>query len=584
MKRFCYFLLFLISGIFLSFSVSAQQENQANIFSNNLILKDIFNQEKGFGPSQTFAFGTVQAVSCRQTINHQTKILTALQVSLNPDWILKKPIIPSSDSPLWTKEQIFYPFSTVDSYQNTIFFPIIYTLTNPSQPFSVQKEVPLTACLNENCQTQSALFSLNLEASSGYTTNVCPAVMDALAASPHPINENIIVSARVNSNNHIQVVIDFPQKPKLAEGYFPKEIEYTLQKKSINGFRAEFVFLLKQKIKEGIVLPFIVVSSLGTFEINLYPRKLPFLFVNQPFEYPSFFGGGLLFLFFSAFYLLFWSIRPDNQATLDKIGKKVYRWAFIFPFVIALCLFFGLPIGRILNHPIVLFFQIVLLIGLLIKPYINERLLPILLALMPYLFLSDYFLSVPSFRFSVFRVAAGWSVCCILPFWFTRRLPNLFRSFSTAHRPIRLLIRLPLIISLAGVGLTLFLPDVAAPYSKEALQAALNENQAVYVTVENNACFTCRLNHFYARFFELPGYFYHRGNLKLMRVSQQSKSGKELLANYGLSPTGSFGLLFGPDNKNGLFIQNKYLQTNEWKEIFEQVGVERPKFEYSIAE
>ncbi len=565
-------------------SVSAQQEGLNEILSNNLTFNDIFNQEKLFDPPQTFDFGTVRSVSCRQKINNQIKILTALQVSLNPNWILKKPIIPSGDSPLWTHERIFYPFSTTDSYQGTIFFPIIYSLKDTSQPFFVHKEIPLTVCQDENCHTQSVVFNLSLQAGKGYPTDVCPAMMDALASSPHALPENMIVSARVAPDNRMQIVIDFPKKPTLVEGFFPKDFEYTLQKTSIYDSRAEIVLLPAQQIKEGSFLPFTVVSSQGTFETKLYPRFLPFLSVKRLIEYPSFWSSGLLFLFFSAFYLLFWSIRPKNQATLNKIGRKVYLYAFFFPFLTAFLLFFGVPIGMIFSHPIVLFLQTILLILLLIKPYIHERWVPILLPFMPYLFLTDYFLSVPPFHFTVFMVALSWSFWCSIPFYLTRRLPMLFQSFATAQRPIRLIIRLPLLITLIGMGLIFLLPDVAVPYSKESLQAALDENKAVYVTVENNACLTCRLNHFYARYFELPGYFYQRGDFMLMRVSQQSSAGKELLKNHGFKPMASFGLLFGPDNKYGLFIQNKYLQTNEWKEFFEQVGLHMPQRKYSIIE
>ena len=231
-----------------SSSVSAQSERWEDFFSEHFILNDIFDKQKGFGPVQTFEFGTVQAVSCRQTVHDQKKIL---QVSLNPEWILKKPMIPSSTDPLWTEEKIFYPFSPTDSYQGTVFFPIIYSLSDSSQPFLVQKEIPLTVCRNEACQTQSVLFWLNLNAGTGYPTDVCPAVTDALASSPHPLPENIIVSARVAPDNRMQVVIDFPQKPKLFEGYFPHDFEYTLQKKSIYGSRAEMILLPAQKIKEG---------------------------------------------------------------------------------------------------------------------------------------------------------------------------------------------------------------------------------------------------------------------------------------------------------------------------------------------
>ena len=584
MKRFCYFLMFLTGWIIFSTVVSAQQVEQKSFFPDHFILNDIFDKQKGFGPVQTFDFGTVRAVSCRQTVHDQKKILTALQVSLNPEWVLKKPMMTSGTNPLWTEEKIFYPFSTDDSYQGTVFFPIIYTLTDSSQPFFVHKEIPLTVCRNETCQTQSVLFSLNLNAGTGYPTSVCPAVTDALASSPHPLPENIVVSARVAADNRIQVIVDFPQQPKMFEGYFPKAFQYTLQKKSIYGLRAEMIFVPAEKIKEGLFLPFTLVSSQGTFETNLYPRFLPFLVADRPIDYPAALSSGLLLLFFSAFYLLFWSIRFVHQKEFDAIWRKVYRYAFAFPFLIAGLLFFGVPIGLIFSHPIMLALQAILLIGLLIKPYISIRFLPILLPIMPYLFLTDYFLSVPPFQWGVFRIAFVWSLCCAAPFYFTRRIPLLFQSFSTAQQPIRLIIRLPLIINLIGIGLLFLLPDVAVPYSKAALQAALQENKAVYVTVENNACLTCRLNHLSARFTNPARFFYQKGDLVLMRASQHSPAGKDLLKNYGLSSSASFGLLFGPNDKNGYFMKNKYLQSNEWESFFEQVGLTRPAPQYSIAE
>lgn len=576
--------MFLTGWIIFSTAVSAQQIERGKFFPDQFILNDIFDKQKGFGPVQTFDFGTVRAVSCRQTVHDQKKILTALQVSLNPEWVLKKPMIAADSNPLWTEEKIFYPFSTEDSYQGTVFFPIIYTLTDSSQPFEAHKEIPLTVCRNETCQTQSVLFSLNLNAGTGYPTSVCPAVTDALASSPHPLPENIIVSARVSPDNRIQVIVDFPQKPKLFEGYFPKAFQYTLQKKSIYGLRAEMIFVPAEKIKEGLFLPFTLVSSQGTFETNLYPRFLPFILADRPADYPPALTSGLLLLFFSGFYLLFWSVRLVHREEFNKIWRQVYRYAFAFPFLIAGLLFFGVPIGLFFSHPIVLALQAILLIGLLIKPYISVRFLPVLLPMMPYLFLTDYFLSIPPFQWGVFGIALVWSLCCAAPFYFTRRLPMLFQSFSTAQRPIRLIIRLPLIISLIGIGCIFFLPDVAVPYSKEALQAALDENKSVYVTVENNTCLTCRINHLSVRFTDPARFYRQRGDFILMRVSQQSSEGKALLKNYGLSSSASFGLLFGPNDKNGYFMKNKYLKSSEWKAFFEQVGLTRPAPQYSIAE
>lgn len=582
MKRFYYFLLFLML-ILLPQPVFSQQNGNDTFFSQSLRFNDLFSSEKGIGLKHSFDFGEARFVSCRQSIDNRSIILIALYVSLNQGWRLKKPVIDSSFSKQWREEKIFYPFSQTDDYSDVVFFPIIYHLTDSHQPLFVEKEIALTACNDDTCQTQIKTYSLSLPAREGYPTSFCPAMLDSLGSSPHKLPDNVIISARFD-HNQIQIIADFPKNIKLFNIYFKNKLSYQLQKKHIKGKRAEMIISLQQETKSYTVLPLIIVSSFGTFETDLPVREIPFVTEENTYDFSFIFFSGFLFLFFSAFYLVFWSLRPHNTKQLtDQIRLIIYH-AFLFPFLIALCLYIDIPIGQFLIRPEILVMQGILLIILLIRPYISLYFLPFFLIGMPYLFLGDYFLSVSPFQLKVFGIALWWSCCAAAPFYLTRKALTLFQSLSTARYPVCLLIRFPLIISLGWLFLIFTVPNFSVPFSQSALTKALQEDKTVFVAVENGPCLTCRLNFITLRFIEFSRSFFNQEKLILMSVSQNSKAGQKLLKKYGFKPTASFYLLYGPTGKSGIRIPNKYLQPEEWENYFNQVGLKQIPVRYSISD
>lgn len=573
MKRFCYFLLFFILAGTPFFAFS-QPADVKNILPPKLDIGDLFNSDKGMGKEEKFDFGSARLVSCRQRVNNQKKIITALEVSLNPNMVLKKPVIRSAESSLWSEERIFYPYTESGDYRETVFFPIIYTLTDPKAPFNVEKEIELAVCSKENCSSHTRMFSLNLDAGEGFSTDVCPAVRQALGQSPQPAPADMAFSARVNQDNQIQIIVTFGQKVKFFEGRI-KGFDYTVQKHSIQGKQAEWIFTPRQKVSVQTILPLTIFSSLGVFEINLPVEEGPFLVKESSMGLSGIFVSGGVFFFFSVFYLLFWAIRPADQNALTRQLRSVLPVAFLFPFLLALCLFFGVPLGAFYSHPAVLGIQAILLAGLMIKPYISARFWLVLLPMLPYLFLTDFFFSVLPYCFKVFLVGLWWSICCAAPFFLMRRLPQLFQSFAPAACPAGIYIRLPIGIMLLSIILMFVLPQNTVPFSNGALEAALAQNKAVLVTLENGLNLITRLNNSNIPVVSPVSYFKEKGDLILMSVSQHSKEGKSLLNRSHINSGAPFYLLLGPKGKNGIYIENRYFQREDWADYLKQAGLEQ---------
>lgn len=535
---------------------------------------------KGLGAYQTFDFGQARLISCQGNIGNKPVLVTALQVDINNGWQLKKPTILPTQSDLWFSEKIFYPIrwqhKRTDFYQEQVMFPMIYHLKDISQPFYLEKEISLTACQENNCQTQTKPYILTVESGKGYSTDVCAAIMNELAQSTFELPDDIKVSLHKNTQNVYQLVVDYPEKIDGFKFQISNEWDYTLIKESIQGQRVIVLFKPLQDIPPAEVISFKLLSSLGWFETTIKADDKPFVQDLVFFSWKTGFKNIFLFLFFSPFYLMFWSLRVKNKDDLILKIKRIKFIAFVFIVVLSVILYCQIPVVSFLKSVPVLCLQILLLIYLIYTPLVSINRLPLYLLIMPYPFLYDTILTFPKNQISAVLWSTLWVGSCLLPFTALKNVPQFFNALETAQKPILKIMRLPLFILLFWISGLLFVSfySPVSSYTEKQFDEAIQSGKNVFVTVENKACLTCVLNQVSTLWFDPIRTLVQEDKMVLMSVKQDSPEGRLFLQKYDIPQGVSFYLLASPNRTEGMRIENHYLQTEDWYHYLSEIGIQ----------
>lgn len=538
----------------------------------------ILTGEKGLGKKHTFDFGSAGLVSCMGNLNNQNTLITALYVQLNSGWHLKKPNIPHQVSTGEQQETVLYPLRLnrkhSQTYESSVLFPIIYQLTNPLKPFHIEKEIALTACKQNNCITQTQLYQLTVDNGKGYQTDICPAILSEINKSTTPLPQNVEVFAH-GINNQLQIIVTYPHNIKDFELKIDNEFSFQIQKKVIHKNKVITLIQSDTNIEFTQPLMLKLLTPDNWYETTILPDKKPFETIPPTFSWVDAVFSGFMLLFFSVFYLLFWSIRPQNHQELKQIIRIVKQLSVSVALIFGILLYANVPLGNIMLHPILLIIQVGILLYLLWRPFVQIKKAFVFLFLMPYPYLYEYFLTFPIHSIMAFVLSAWWGFCCILPFLLFQKCPQFFQALEQAQKPLNKLIRLPLIMLLGWMSLLLYLTLFPPQnnFSESALKAALQDNKSVFVSVQKNPCITCTANQLSAKYFYPTESFVQNKNLLLMTVYQTKSTGKKLSQHYNVTNGISFNVLYSPTHPNGIYIPNTYLETADWAEYLVQIGL-----------
>ena len=538
----------------------------------------ILTGEKGLGKKHSFDFGSAGLVSCMGNLNNQNTLITALHVQLNPDWSLKKPNIPLQTSTAIEQETILYPLRLnrkhSQTYESSVLFPIIYQLINPLKPFHMEKEIALTACKQNNCITHTQLYQLTVDNGKGYQTDICPAILSEINKSTTPLPQNVQVFAH-GINNQLQIIVTYPHNIKDFELKIDNEFSFQIQKKVIHKNKAIVLIQSDTNIEFTQPLMLKLLTPDNWYETTIFPDKKPFETIPPMFSWFNALLSGFILLFFSVFYLLFWSIRPQNHQELKKIIKIIKQLGVLVALVLGILLYANVPLGNIMLHPILLIVQLGILLYLLWHPFVQIKKAFVFLLLIPYPYLYEYFLTFPRYSIMAFVLSAWWGFCCILPFLLLQKCPQFFQALEQAQKPLNKLIRLPLIILLGWTSLLLYLTLFPPQnnFTESALKTALQDNKSVFVSVQKNPCITCMANQLSAKYLYPTESFVQNENLLLMTAYQTNSIGKNLSHYYNTINGISFNILYSPTYPNGIYIPNTYLEIADWKKYLVQIGL-----------
>lgn len=570
------------------FSVIDYPQNMSVYTLLTLMEQDagLLTGSKGLGPKQEFDFGYAQLVSCVGNLNHQSRLMTAFLVRLNSDYTLQRPTIPATQSPLWESEQIFYPLRPEDNgkpattYQGIVLFPMIYSLTDPNQPFRLEKEIPLTVCHNHLCTTQTRTYKLDIEPGKGYQTDVCPAIMHHYYATPKPLPDSFQYRFHQNEEGALQLILNFPEPVSdfLLQPIVPADLK--IRKQFINQTTADIILDSSTPLPPNTTVRFYLLSELGIYSIEAQPDNHPFEAELSAPKWGDWILGGIWFFLFSPFYLLFWSLRPQKQTELTQTFAFVSFNLILFAGITCALLFYGVQVQSFFAHPLILTIQCILLLYLLVKPFISLRGLTLLMLLMPYPFLYAVSARFPQGEFlSAFLLSLWWAFCAFTPFWLTYRHIKLFQSFGEALQPVRKIIRLPLVlmtIYMIIATLLSFFP-LQNSFSEQELKTALAENKSVFITLDNPPCLSCALNRLTTHSLYPTDTLIRQDKLIVMNLNQHSSQAKDVLKKWNINTAESFFLLFGPNKPYGLQLNAHYIQPEEWFELLEAVGTISPE-------
>ncbi len=564
-------------------SVIENPENLSIYTLISLLGRDagLLTGDKGLGAAHEFDFGAARLVSCMGNLDNRKTLITALAVSLLPDWRLQRPIIPSSESNLWQSEDILYPLrlenngKQTNSYTEIVMFPIIYELTDATQNFQVSKEITLTACHADTCQTYTRPYSLSVVAGKGYQTDICPAIMNELYVTATPLPDTVKAAAHRNEKGQIQLDLTFPKAISDFNIQIEHPIAFDIQKMFINGTHVNVILKPQSPINPEEIIRFKLLTSIGWYAYDVVPDNKPFTFDKPKQEGNNWFSLGWYFLFFSPFYLLFWSIRPKDQQALSHIVRIAAFSSLIFALLMGMVRYYEIPMYVFFNQPIVLLSQTILIFILIMKPYISVKWIPILLFIMPYPFLYEAGIGYAGGNWlRSYGVSFWWGFCGILPFVLTRCQPIIYQVMTNAQKPIQKIIRLPLSIMFAWMMFNTLLSVVYTrnDYNEEILTQAINENKNVFISVYQSPCLLCALNDYAGKHIYPTDLLQQDNRLIFMRLNQQTPEGQSFLQQYNVLPGQSFNILYGPAQKYGIRIENKYIRPEEWFEYLDMVG------------
>ncbi len=564
-------------------SIVDKPENMNVYTLLSLMGKDagLFTGDKGLGQRQEFPFGTARLVSCQGNLDGKTSLITALSVVLKPDWVLKKPNILSSQSDLWQSEKILYPLrlenhgKRTDSYTEMVSFPIIYQLTDTDKDFSVEKEITLTACYEDVCRPYTAVYSLTVQTGKGYQTDVCPSIMHDLYKTTSPFPADAQAKAHRDESGLIQLDLTFAKPVSAVNVQIDNPFSFTIQKMFVTDKRVNIILKPDEPINPTEEIQFKILTSAGWYDLNIVPDNEPFTFDTPYFQLSNARWYGFYFLFFSPFYLLFWSMRPKNRAELSQTFYFVLVNMALFVIIWGCFLYFAVPVYRFFDLPIVLIAQCLLISYLLIKPFITQKQVLFLMLFLPYPFLYNITAKYTGGKFfDSFGTTFWWGFCAMLPFALTRAQPIIFQSLANAPKPVRKIIRLPLLILFVWTlfNAVLSLTQTENTYTEKALTQALAENKTVFLSVYRTPCPTCALNQYAGKHFQPTNAYVENNLMVFMQLNQNTPEGQAFLNKYNTPEGQSFNILYGPKQKYGVRIENKYIQPEDWIDYIGSVG------------
>ena len=176
-------------------------------------------QEAGIGAWQEMPFGQMRILSCSSGVKDLAMVVGGLQIRLNPDWMMKKPVLkPLVDQhPSWIEPPVRPGDGRSPVYRGEVLIPLIYTRDpNEKEPFNLGVQGELPVCQNDQCLTLPIRISLPLSETEAEYTTACAYLIEQQRQIPWPAKAHHIQGYAWQSDDKITFVFDGVQKAQIA--------------------------------------------------------------------------------------------------------------------------------------------------------------------------------------------------------------------------------------------------------------------------------------------------------------------------------------------------------------------------------
>lgn len=292
---------------------------------------------QSFYRSQQFDFGTAELLSCSDALRYHTPMYLGIKITPKENWDVQL-----EDITLATSQPVpidwFIPFEQPN--QNHLLYPISAILTEkPKQPISFKATGNIKACTQGNCQSYP--FSLNKILATGFAFILpeCEEISQALSYTPIPMYMAKVKGWAIpHDDQHIQITLDFPHRPKTVQLYTQDKQPLPLD---INIYeqRAQFLWPKDKEIN------FFVRTYYAYYEIQLPILPIGTTIPMQRTIVWKIIQTVFLFFLLSAF-PIFWSRSTDAPYKIFlKQTKQSLILIFLAGFILSLVVCFKGPLN-----------------------------------------------------------------------------------------------------------------------------------------------------------------------------------------------------------------------------------------------
>lgn len=526
---------------------------------------------RGYSPWQETPFGQIRLVSCYSGISpNDPTIFTAVQLVTKDGWHIKKPTIILTTPDMvntFIGIPLIYPLTNgltkTNYYVGDYFFPIITSTKSFQKEVHLAVDFAYTACYLGTCQNGVIPLTLLLTDKDHFPTGICPYMTRALNQIPVNPKEKAHVKAIQNDSGDIQFIFDFDQKIKVLSIQIDNDWTFNETSKTIKGKQATLTIHPTTLVPSDELIQLKVISSAGYYDMPVQLTRGHFVQMDVHFPWGDALWGGLYLLLgtpFFAYYLLF---KPRSKQALSEAVKQTILVNLIIGFIFGLLWFAGIihPMDLLQQIPALGFLIFPVLLYLLWKPSHGLLATWLIFWVIPKPYLFSVFESAEPGTFTVLFLGVFWgwfiSIPAIIMYRGIDGAYSLYKVFNSASKPLTNMARLPLFVLMGWLligGLGNYYVNRSIPiYDAAHVTQNLLHGKTVFVSIENQICFSCAWNKAISLRTGFARRPYQNKNLLIYRLPFDSAAGKNIQLRYG-KKYAPINVLYGPGNLNGLIL------------------------------
>ena len=338
-----FFLFFLYMGLIfcpkndlkaeeISSKNSSVSSNLVELFKNGTDNNSPLSQKNGIGDWIKTDYGKIRLLSRESGTKGLDKILVALEVVINPEIIIKEPILKLTQTHNVESYDTFIPLSLPLNetkgltYEKEAVFPILLKIQRNDIPVKIEAEFIVQYCTEEICRSDSQKVSFGISSGYNYFTPFSNFIDYSFRFIPTPASQDQI-QAGLLSDKTFWVTLQLPrtiQNPVFLflDGQTSIPIAYSKIQDEIDENRALFVFRTEENITDRkIILYFSGKNQLFTQTMELKKSVFPAFLSKEKDSQPPFYLW-IIFLFLSPCLCLLLQQSPKNEIIAKETTAK----------------------------------------------------------------------------------------------------------------------------------------------------------------------------------------------------------------------------------------------------------------------